>query len=237
MSDDIKWERGDSGFDMTLLKYSIRRLVPLGQGPNVLDAGCNDGLFTKELYKNYEHVIGIDSSPAHVVKARQNVPDAEFHVVQIEDYIPSELLDSIYMLNVLEHVINPIGILKRMRDWLKPGGCIIIQVPNALSMNRRIGQRMQLISNVYSLSPSDTEVGHSRFYDSVSLRQDVIDSGLVVELSGSIFLKPLANPQMRYFVDHCLETDDLRAKFCDACFDMAAELPDYSSPIWVKCTK
>ena len=235
MEDDIKWERGDSGFDMTLLKYSCRKLIPLGRGPDVLDVGCNDGLFTKELSENYDRVVGMDSSAIRIAKARQYAPGIKFHVASIETYVPDRLFDSIYILNVMEHVDNPVGVLQTMRQWLNPNGCIIIQVPNALSLNRRIGERMGLIWDVYSLSPQDIEVGHRRFYDINSLKRDVADSGLLVTASGSIFLKPFANHQMEYFVNHCLDTDELREKFCDACSDMATELPNYSSPIWVKC--
>lgn len=237
MSDDIKWERSDSGFDLTLLRYSVKRLIPLGHGSDVLDVGCNDGLFTKELCSVYDHVVGIDSSSIHMDKARQYVPSAEFHVVRIEDYVPDKLFDSIFMLNVLEHVTDPIDILKTMRGWLKADGCIIIQVPNALSINRRIGYKMELIDDVHSLSELDIEVGHRRFYDMDTLRKDIISSGLVVDDSGSIFFKLFANAQMDYIVNRCFETDDSRESFCDACFELANELPEYSSPIWVKCSR
>jgi len=235
MTDAIKWERRDSGFDVTLLKYSVRRLIPLGYGPDVLDVGCNDGLFTKELCKVYKRVVGLDPSSVHLAKAQQYVPEAELCIDSIETYTPDRLFDSIYMLNVLEHINNPVQTLAVMRRWLKPDGCIIIQVPNALAMNRRIGLKMRLIENAYSLSTVDIKIGHKRFYDADSLKQDVFDSGLIVKDEGSIFFKPFSNSQMDYFITHCMDDAALQDKFCDACFELAGELPQYSGPIWVKC--
>jgi len=246
----IEWRRETAAFEKTLMKYIVRSLLRLGTGSSALDVGCNDGLFTKELCQCFSHVVGIDASSDHVERARRQVPQAEFHVALVEEFAPAdELFDTIYMLNILEHLDNPVEVLKRVKSWLSPDGYVIIQVPNALSLNRRIGQKMGLISNLYELTSHDVEVGHKRFYDSESLKRDVIASGLQVESMGSIFLKPFSNPQMEWFVNSEAwnrglmgwggedKTVDWREKLCDALYEMAKEVPQYSGPIWARCMK
>jgi len=246
----IEWEREKSGFDMTLLKYSVRLLVPLGIGSSAIDVGCNDGLFTRELCKRFKRVVGIDASGQHIERARQRAPKAEFFVTLVEEFNPrGELFDTVYMLNILEHLDNPVEVLERVKHWLNPDGCIIIQVPNALSLNRRIGEKMGLISNCYELTPHDIEVGHKRFYDLNLLKQHINSSGLRVESAGSLFLKPFSHPQMQWFIDCEAWGQGLRGwggensdinwadRLCDALYELGKELPEYSSPLWARCMK
>ena len=246
----IEWRRATSGFDVTLFKYSVRILLSLGTGSSAIDVGCNDGLFTKELCKHFGRVVGIDASSQHIERARRLVPEAEFHVAPVEEFSPkSGLFNTVYMLNVLEHLDDPVAVLKRIKLWLSPGGYVIIQVPNASSLNRRIGQKMGLISNCYELSAHDIEIGHKRFYDLESLKRDITDAGLQVESTGAVFLKPFSNPQMEWLINCEAWDKRLRGwggkdksinwseKLCDALHEMSKELPQYSGPIWARCMK
>lgn len=245
----ISWRRKTAPFEMTLMKYQVKNLLDLGKGQSALDLGCNDGLVTKELCKRFSRVVGIDASQAHVEHARQWVPEATFYTARIEEFEPDEVFDTIYLINILEHLDDPAGSLRKVKQWLSEDGYIIIHVPNALSLNRRIGQKMGLISNLYELTSQDVEVGHKRFYDLESLERDITASGLRVESMGSVFLKPFSNPQMEWFLN-CKawkqgsrgwsgkdKTVDWRKKLCDALYEMAKELPQYSSPIWARCMK
>ena len=246
----IRWERSTSGFEATMLKYSARTLLPLGTGSSALDIGCNDGLFTKEICRCFRRVLGIDASSLHIERARLIAPEAELRVALVEEFDPGdELFDTVYMLDLLEHLDEPVEVLKRVKSWLSPHGYVIIQVPNAVSLNRRIGQKMGLISDLYELTPQDIEVGHKRFYDLESLKQDILASGLNVESMGGIFLKPFSNPQMEWFIKSEAwtgglrgwggedKTIDWREKLCDALYEMAKELPQYCSAIWARCMK
>jgi SAM-dependent methyltransferase len=245
----IRWRRETAPFEMSLMKYQLKKLLDLGKGRSTLDLGCNDGLITKELCKRFSRVVGIDASQAHIERARRRVPEATFYTSRIEEFESDEVFDTIYLINILEHLDNPVEVLKRVKSWLSPDGYVIIQVPNALSFNRRIGQKMGLISNLYELTSQDIEIGHKRFYDLQSLEQDIIASGLRVESTGSIFLKPFSNPQMEWFINSEAwnqglrgwggedKTVDWREKLCDALYEMAKELPQYSGPIWTRCMK
>jgi len=245
----ISWRRGTAPFEKTLMKYQLKNLLELGKGQRALDLGCNDGLITEGLTRRFSAVVGIDASEEHINCARQRVLGATFYTASIEEFEPKQLFDTIYMINILEHLDRPVEVLKRIKHWLNPQGCVIIQVPNALSLNRRIGQKMGLISNLYELTPQDVKVGHKRFYDWELLKRDITTSGLKVESMGSIFLKPFSNPQMEWFVNSEAwrkqlggwggkdKTEDWSQRLCDALYEMSKELPQYSSPIWARCVE
>jgi len=249
--EEVSWRRGTLPFEMTMAKYQLKNLLELAKGESALDLGCNDGFITKELCKRFSRVWGVDASEEHINVARQRgIPNAVFHRALFEEFDPGdELFDTIYMVNILEHVDNPVDMLSRARGWLNQNGFIVIHVPNALSLNRRLGQLMGVIDNWYELSATDVEVGHRRFYDADSLKKAIIASGLRVESMGGVMLKPFSHPQMEWFIS-CEAWDkgsrgwgrkdksvDWREKLCDALCEMAKELPQYSSPIWARCMK
>jgi 2-polyprenyl-3-methyl-5-hydroxy-6-metoxy-1,4-benzoquinol methylase len=214
------WRRNTAPFERTLLEYSAKKLLPLGHGDSVLDCGSNDGTFTKKLVGKYKTVVGID------VECTGIVHNARLYNTRIEDYEPRELYDTVYMLNVLEHVEHPVEVLELIREWLGKDGCIIIQVPNALSLNRRVGVKMGILKDIYELT--GMENGHRHVYDIKRLERDVAKARLRVVDKGAVFLKPFNNKQMAEIKDK---------KLLDALFKMADNMPEYSSPIWVKCVK
>lgn len=110
-------------------------------------------------------------------------------------------------------------------------------------------KKMGLISSCYELTPHDIEIGHKRLYDLDLLKQHINSSGLKVESSGSIFLKPFSNPQMQLLINCEAWGQGIRGwgienshvnwadRLCEALYEIAKELPQYSSPIWARCMK
>ena len=80
-----------------------------------------------------------------------------------EDFHTSETFDTIVLNNVLEHVDDPVALLHRVFHWLSPEGIVIITVPNANSLHKRIGLKMDLISNLYELTAADISKGTKEF--------------------------------------------------------------------------
>jgi 2-polyprenyl-3-methyl-5-hydroxy-6-metoxy-1,4-benzoquinol methylase len=124
------------------------------------------------------------------------------------------LFDMIVATHVLEHVEDPVAVLKRARGWLTPRGRVLIIVPNATSLHRQLAVRMAIQPTVYSFSPRDRQVGHVRVYDLQSLRRDIEAAGLTVVAQRGLFLKILPNHMMAGFSDELLRalvdiSDDL----------------------------
>ncbi len=236
---EVKWQRGTSALGTELADAIIRTLLRDDSGENALDLACGDGLLTKEICKHFNRVVAVDAASHHIGVARKNVPQAEFHISLIEDFNPAgELFSRIYMISVLEHLDNPIETLAMVRKWLNKNGSILVYVPNAFSLNRRIGHKMGLLKDNYELTSRDKEVGHQRFYDIESLTSCVTQSGLVVVSSGGTLLKPFSNDQMKWFMHGWRELDsdpDWHPKLLAALCEVGSELPQYANGIWVKC--
>lgn len=223
----LEWTRRKGGFDKILGKYIMKKVFELGMGSLILDVGCGDGFLTKEIARHYDKVVGIDGSADKINIARQYAPDVEFHISLFEEFEYDMEFDSIIMINILEHVNDPILFLKRAKDFLNPDGEVIIFVPNALSLNRRIGKAMGLIKSYYDLSERDLAVGHKRFYDKDKLRNHIMRSGLKIDEMGGVLLKPLSNSQM----------ESWNLDIIEALYEVGKELPDYCGPIYARAVR
>lgn len=222
--DEIDWTRTESDFEVVLGRFILRKSFEFIRGPRVLDVGCGDGFLTKEVAKRYDKVVGVDGSKDKIELAMKNVPGVEFHVSLFEDFEYDEKFDSIVMINILEHVDDPVQCLKKARELLAPHGEVVIFVPNALALNRRIGKAMGIIKHNYELSRNDLFVGHKRFYDKWRLISDITNSALRVGEIGGIFLKPLSNSQMEEWDPDIFE----------ALYEVGMELPDYCGLIYAR---
>ena len=97
---------------------------------------------------------------------------------------------------VLEHVDNPNRILNKYKKYLNPEGRIFITVPNAEALNRRIGLKAGLMTDIHQLSENDFKSGHKRYYTLTSFRKEIVNAGLTIIREEGIFLKPITTAQM-----------------------------------------
>lgn len=146
----------------------------------------------------------------------------------MKDFDTEDKFDTITLINVLEHVDDPLLVLKKAEWWLAPEGVIIIHVPNTLSLDKQLGLRMKLIQNVRELP-----AGHKRAYDPWLLMKEIADAGLQLVGLGGIMLKPFSNAQMQRIAD---EWDNAEQIF-DGLYELAKEMPWYSSPVWAVCSR
>jgi SAM-dependent methyltransferase len=99
-----------------------------GREPGVaLDAACGTGRFAEFLARRGHRVIGVDSSPDMLAHARQRVPEAEFHVAEL-DRLPlsDDSVDVIVCALALEHVPRLDPVLAEFARVLRPGGDLVI---------------------------------------------------------------------------------------------------------------
>jgi SAM-dependent methyltransferase len=110
-------------------------LAFLQQGP-VLDVGCNYGQFLQVLREKGWDCEGLEFNPHAVEQCRS----LGFPVVQ-GDIRSAELspnhYGSIVLMHTLEHLPDPVQVVKKLKTWLQPGGRILIVVPYIQSPMRR----------------------------------------------------------------------------------------------------
>jgi 2-polyprenyl-3-methyl-5-hydroxy-6-metoxy-1,4-benzoquinol methylase len=114
--------------------YQVERHVV--KGP-VLDLGCNDGELMQALNLKGLQTFGVEFSPEAVEMCRRK----GLHVEQadLENLDPPlGRFRTIVLSHVLEHLADPISVLKRVSRGLADGGVIVICVPNIDSPIRRI---------------------------------------------------------------------------------------------------
>jgi ubiquinone/menaquinone biosynthesis C-methylase UbiE len=99
-----------------------------GRPPGVaLDAACGTGRFAEYLATCGHQVIGVDSSPDMLARARRRVPGAEFRVGELDALpLPDDCVDVIVCALALEHVPRLDPVLAEFTRVLRPGGYLVI---------------------------------------------------------------------------------------------------------------
>src|SRR5215471_13263383 len=92
-----------------------------------LDAACGTGRFAEFLATRGHRIIGVDSSPDMLAYAWQRVPEAEFHVAELDRLpLPDDCVDVIVCALALEHVPRLDPVLAEFARVLRPGGDLVI---------------------------------------------------------------------------------------------------------------
>lgn len=173
--------------------YPKRVIKRIGYVESLLELGLGHG-FTAELFaKSCGTYVIIDGASTVIKQFKKSHPDfnGELVLEYFENYTPKAPFDIIVMGFVLEHVDDPEAILMRYKNFLKPGGKMYVAVPNAKSLNRRLGFEMGLLDDIYSLNCNDLALGHQRQYCRDTLRESLMRCGYQVTHEEGIYLKPL----------------------------------------------
>jgi SAM-dependent methyltransferase len=99
-------------------------------GGPVLDVGCGGGLFLGMLQERGARVLGLDNSAeaARAAWAQNRV------TVLLGDLLQMPLANGscgvVTMFHVLEHLPDPAGFLRAAKELMRPGGRLVVQVPN-----------------------------------------------------------------------------------------------------------
>lgn len=109
-------------------------LLPhLAPNDSLLDLGCGPGSISLDLAEWVGSVIGIDAAPEAIARAdddrdRRGVHSATFAVGDVYD-IPFEdnQFDVVYAHQLLQHLADPVAVLREARRVLKPGGVLAVR--------------------------------------------------------------------------------------------------------------
>lgn len=100
----------------------------------LFEIGAAHGAFLKVMRDRGWKVCGIDISP-HAVSLARHAYGIDLVAATPEDFDTSERFDVVCMYQTLEHLPDPLHILRKARTWLKPQGLLVIEVPNANSLD------------------------------------------------------------------------------------------------------
>ena len=96
-------------------------------GKDICDFGCGAGLFLDAVFNNCSSAIGVELQRRFLESMKSRGMPCTNSLVDI----PDSSLDCIFSFHVLEHLPDPIGTLRDLKEKLRPGGLLIIEVPHA----------------------------------------------------------------------------------------------------------
>ncbi len=114
-------------------REEIVPLLPAGTSDRVMDLGCGSGEtsgFLKEKGR-FKWVCGVEGSFEAAAVARKRLDQVlEGDIEKIEFPFDPNSFDIILALDILEHLVDPWTTIKKLHGLLKPGGRLIVSVPN-----------------------------------------------------------------------------------------------------------
>jgi len=222
------------GFDFDVMHpYMIKSFEPFFNQGSLLELGSFKGDFTRRLLPYFDDVTCVEASDAAIAEAANKLGDrVKFVNALFENVSLPKRYDNIVLTHVLEHLDNPVLVLKRInREWLAENGRLFLACPNANAPSRQIAVKMGLISHNAAVTPSEAEHGHRRTYTLDTLERDAVAAGLEVVHRSGIFFKALANFQW----DRLLQTDIISEAYLDGCYKLGQQYPDLCSSLFLMC--
>jgi trans-aconitate 2-methyltransferase len=133
--------------DRTRPPRDLLAQVPLRQVRRAVDLGCGPGNSTELLVERFPDadVIGLDSSPDMLTKARTRLPACKFIEGDITTWKPDAPTDLLFANAVIQWLPNHTVVLRRLVELLPQGGVLAVQMPDntqepALRFQREVGE-------------------------------------------------------------------------------------------------
>ena len=151
---------------------SIRRRRGIG---SLLEVGPGTGAFLNYAHSTGWQVVGIETSKFAAEKtARQFGIDVRSGTLLTADFAGQQF-DVVHMSHVLEHFTDPLANLAVVHRLLKPGGSLIVEVPNEFE-----NLQFRLLKALGRLRPYAVRSTHVYFFNTSSLRDLLTKAGFSV---------------------------------------------------------
>ncbi|KAL5358331.1 S-adenosyl-L-methionine-dependent methyltransferase [Aspergillus floccosus] len=171
--------------ERTLPVRELLARVPLETPKTIVDLGCGPGNSTAVLAARYPgaHIVGLDSSPDMIQKAKSTLPEIDFRVADLRSYTPSSPTDLFFSNAVLQWLRRDerIEAVKSLLRTQSSGGVLAFQVPDNLMEPSHV-----LMRDVAAHGPwAETLKGVDR--DSIQSPQEIYDELIPLCSTVSIF--------------------------------------------------
>jgi methionine biosynthesis protein MetW len=153
-----------------------RALALLPSGGAALDLGCASGGLLALLRPKAGRLAGLELSPTAARAAAQVADEVVQGALEDRDlpFAPGAF-DLVVLADVLEHLADPAAALARAVGWCRPGGSVLVSVPNVAHWSARLalarGRWPEADSGIFDSS-------HLRWFTHASLGQLLADAGL-----------------------------------------------------------
>lgn len=124
----------------SLRKVRLKAIQKFCKKGRLLDVGCGGGQFLAMMQEAGWKGVGIEVNEAMASQARK-IPGLEIYGGTLEEArLAPESFDVVTLYHVLEHIPEPIAIFKECFRLLKPGGLLVVAVPNWASWQSRFAR-------------------------------------------------------------------------------------------------
>lgn len=155
---------GDEGFDDVWTerhRSQAQRALQLGEPPKggrVLEVGCGDASALRFVAELGEvEVFGIEPDEREAAIANERgVPC--FNGTMESYQLEGEGFDQVQMFHVLEHLRHPLDALVQLASYLRPGGKLVIEVPNVHQPYGALEENFFQNAHIYNFSASTLSV-------------------------------------------------------------------------------
>ncbi len=233
---DTKDHKYAYNFDFDVMHpFMLKAFIPFFKSGNFLELGSFKGDFTRRFLPHFDDITCVEASDEAVQAAKNEFGNrVKFFNALFEEVNLPVKYDNIVLTHVLEHIDDPIGLMKRINnEWLSDTGRFFLVCPNANAPSRQIAVKMGLITHNSAITPAEAEHGHRITYTLDTLERDAKAAGLKVVHRSGIFFKALANFQW----DRLLNTDIISPQYLEGCYELGQHYPDLCSSIFLMCEK
>jgi 2-polyprenyl-3-methyl-5-hydroxy-6-metoxy-1,4-benzoquinol methylase len=150
-----------------------RRVRALPPGLRLLDLGSAGGHLGRAVRDRCAFLAGVEPDPSLAPEAREGYDDwRRAGALEAGDW--GAPFDVVVCADVLEHLPRPEELLARIRDWLRPGGTLLVSLPNVANVT----VRASLLAGRFPYAERGIlDRTHLRFYTRRSARALVEDAG------------------------------------------------------------
>ncbi|MDD5673379.1 MAG: class I SAM-dependent methyltransferase [Chitinivibrionales bacterium] len=201
-----------------------------------LQLGCADGYETELLAKLLRQLDVLEGSIKFIDDVRKKSISRVNLIYSLFEQFKTpkrKKYDVVFATFVLEHILDPALLLKKIGKALHENGLLYVVVPNARALSRQLALHMGVLKNLYALTPNDVKHGHRRVFDRNSLNKLLESCGFQSVAQGGIMLKILADFQM----DQLIDSGMLKAEHITGLYSLGLEYPDLSGAIYTICKK
>lgn len=163
------------------VNWGLLRLWGGRTGLDILDVGCGYATTSQRLQALGNRVTGVEQSPEAVPVALERIERVVAEDLQDLDRVTKALgdtkFDVIMFADVLEHLAWPQSILEAYLAFLKPGGRIVVSLPNVGLWNVRLAH---LFGEWNYQDTGVLDRTHLRFFTRRTARRLLESSGLAI---------------------------------------------------------
>ncbi len=163
-------------------KTRLRKILEIAKdikNKRILDIGCARGYLGAQLKRNENYVAGIEISISAVHEAEKVLN--KVYIADIEKKWPEEIkqekYDIVVLSEFLEHVFDPVEVLRNAREVLLPDGAVIITTPNFMTWTNRI---KFMFGNFKYQEQGMFDFGHIRWFTYSYLKEVLSVSGFEI---------------------------------------------------------